>query len=227
VRYGICDFLKKGATAFSVFFFLGASLFGEIMTTELADDQNREFEKLNGIQKVVVRCGLQREARALEIEGKLDEAILKYQDAIQPALVTDEAEKSMALWGIMEIHQMQGKYRLALEEVQWFLRMNPGKPNYWEKKYELEALIEAERLGSTEPVYEYIRSLRERYRDHLPPGQYTFIGTWVGRAIIRLYDFLGDYGAGIDFVNLLLSAKNMDRREWAKYETLKRKWGHT
>ncbi|HNV86349.1 MAG TPA: hypothetical protein PKL97_05225 [Candidatus Omnitrophota bacterium] len=216
------DFFRKRAVVFLVFLFFGAPLFGEITVTGPVCDPESEFKELSDIQKISVRCGMEKEAKALETQGKLDEAVLKYREAIRPVLVTDEVQKSTALWGILEIHQKQGKYRLALEEVQWFLKINPSKPNYWEKKYELEALIEGERLHSTAPVYEYIRSLRERYRDHLPPEGYTFIGTWVGRAILRLYDFLGDYDGGVDFVNLLLSAKNMDRRERKKYEALRR-----
>lgn len=160
-------------------------------------------------KKIIKQTGIEREALALEKRGLYEEAIAKYEEALDSALLNREVEKATALWGIMRIHQRQGKYELALEELQWFLKANPKKRNYWDKKVALEAFIEAKKIGSYEPIYTAIKVISENNRDVLPPKTYQSYTTGVVGQLIQLYDYAGGWDGGIALVDDILAYKKL------------------
>jgi len=147
-------------------------------------------------RKIIRRSQIEDEARQLEEAGRYDEAIARYREAISPRLLNYEGEAGVARGGIQSVYIKQGKYEEALKELQWHLDRNPEK--YEDTKLELLALIKSRDTHSPEPVYQHIEYLKEKYKDQLPPntGAYDDI---VASAIIRLYDHVADFDAGVAF----------------------------
>lgn len=177
------------------------------MTTILLDGQPlvvAKLEKASYATIAHVQAELEREARSLIQRQQLDEAVLKYKEALHPVLIRNEADRSGALWGILQIHQWQGKFELALEELQWFLKARPDKDYYIDKKFELEALIKARDTGSNQPVYEFIEYMKKKWASLLPPkGSNTYTDS-VLSPILQLYEYMGDYDSGMAYVDEIL-----------------------
>ena len=148
------------------------------------------------IKKIIIRSQIEHIAQDLEKKGLYEEAIAKYQEALDPSLINYEADKCMANGGIRNIHQKQGKLELAFQETQWFLSLNPNKSEYLDKKAELDALIKTKETNSTEPIYQYIDYLKQKYHKQLPPHA---CDSWASARIIYAYDYVGDYEAGVQF----------------------------
>ena len=157
-----------------------------------------------GIRKVFARTSIEKQARLLEKQGLYDEAIVKYKEALNPSLINQTYEGSTAHGGIMDVYIKQGKFEEALKELQWFIttNYNPAAKPWLDQQIEIEALIKARGTHSNKPVYEYIQYLKEKYKKSLPPKKVDVI---IATLIIRLYDTIGDYDAGIVFVDGFLN----------------------
>jgi len=155
-------------------------------------------------QKGSLRSEIESEARRLAEAGFFDKAISRYRDALHPVLIEDEVNKSMALWGIMQIHQWQGKFDSALQELQWFLKMRADKSEYTDKKAELEALIKARDTSSNQSIYEFIDYMKKKWEKLIPPQASNTYTSTVTSPIIQLYDYMGDYKGGISFVEPII-----------------------
>ena len=158
----------------------------------------------NLIQNVQNRVSLESEARKLAKEGYYDEAIVLYEKAIEPQNINYEHEKSTATGAIAEIHKWKGEYEKSLKYANWFLRNKPDfEPALIEKK-EIEALIQYKNTAKEDAVVDHINLLKLKNSKRLPPNGYTSSSTIVISDIVRLYDTIGDYDAGMKFVNEIL-----------------------
>jgi tetratricopeptide (TPR) repeat protein len=175
------------------------------------------FPDDEGTRKIIRQTEIEREARHLEKQGRFDEAIAKYQEAMDPSLLNSERDKAGGMHGIIRIHQKEGKFDLALQELEWFSTY----PNqlYIDTKPELEALIRARDTSSNEPIYAHIDDLKKRYKRALPPkGHESFVTS----EIIRHYDYVGDLDAGIAFVEKILAYKKLYPKERDEYLKVKK-----
>jgi tetratricopeptide (TPR) repeat protein len=163
-------------------------------------DLNSYFSQYSDLRKMVKRSELIHEARRLAVKGSHEEAIAKYQEALNPNLIDKERDKTHALWGIMRVHQQQGKYELALKEMEWFLKIAPSKEEYIHKKMELEALIKSRDISSQQSIYDFIEFLNNKYRMILPPHDLSPYSLGILSTEIQLYDLIGDHDAGIALV---------------------------
>ena len=102
------------------------------------------------------------------------------------------------------MYQKQGKYQDALEVLKGLREFHPKHEYYLDWEKELNALIESKKLNSFEPVYGFLRYFREKYSESLPPKNYTFGSIDKVSTILRLYDTIGDYDAGIAYVDEIL-----------------------
>ncbi len=162
---------------------------------------------------------LQREAKRLENEGRYDEALEKYRQSTHPSLVEYEREKSVALGAIVNIYQLQGKYGLALEELGWFKRRNPKHLFYVSKKREIDAQIYYEKKGDKKLIYELISDIQNEHADRLPPKGWIVGSDMYISTILRLYDFIGDYDAGISYIDeVMVYSQNYDKAQGENYE---------
>jgi len=167
----------------------------------LAAQEDRSSDCPDMVYRITTRVSLEREAYHLVYKGQLEEAIAKFNEALHPSLLCNALDRAHPLWGIMRVHQAQGKFELALEEVQWFVKLRPNKDTYQNKKLELEALIKAKETKTNTPIYEFIKDMRERYKTILPPEDYMVRSSYVTSIIIVLYDYMGDTDGGIAFVD--------------------------
>lgn len=204
-----------------------------LLAEEKAESQDKPIFVLGGAQKgltpfpddestrrIIRQTQIEQEARRLEKQGRFDEAIAKYNEAMDPSLLNTERDKAGGMHGIIRIHQKQGKLDLALKELEWFSTY----PNqlYIDTKPELEALIKARDTGSNEPIYAHIEYLKKKHKNRLPPKGYMPLFTSsITSRIIRLYDYIGDLDAGIAFVDKVLSYKKLYPRHREEYLKVK------
>ncbi|HXV27355.1 MAG TPA: hypothetical protein VD913_00160, partial [bacterium] len=172
------------------------------------------------LNKIFRRNEIQQKAKQLFEAGFYNEAIQKYEEALHPSFLNNDHEESHPRGAIRDIYRYQGKFELALEEHQWFLKRNSSKEEYVEGKLELEALLEARNAHSTEPILRYVNFLRENHKKELPPNSYNSRATWYTSKIIRLYDYIGEANGGIAFVDQILtyfSRRNNVKKTIAEY----------
>jgi len=158
---------------------------------------------LSDTEKIFFQTGIEREGRELEEKEAYDEALIKYREATNPDVLNHDYDAAVALAGIERIYEKQGRFEQALEQLQWHLARNPAK--FEEDRLRLVALIKARDNASSEPIYDHISYLQNKYKNELPPdlGGYTAI---VSSHIIYLYDHIADYASGISFVEGILKA---------------------
>lgn len=172
-------------------------------------------------QNIMRQGQLQREGGNLASHGLYEEAIAKFNQAMDPSILNEEHDKSLSLWYILRIHQRQGKYELALKELETnTYEANKKKDSYQDKHLELLSLLSFQRTSSPHPVHAHIRYLREKHKKYLPPND--GVGGLTGgiiSTIIHLYDAIGDPEGGIVFVDgVLAHLKKYDRSYAGKKE---------
>lgn len=190
-------------------------------------------------RKIIIRTDLEREADRFAKQGLYEQALLKYQQALDPSLLNYDYDKGVALGSIRDIHERQGKYELALKEQQWFIDgynkspfANDKSGRYMntvvDKKLELEALIKARETHTNKPVYDHIAFLRKKYSGQLPPKDFNGYGPSVTNDIIHLYDYMKDSDGAISFLNGILdylekhsNGGNADKMRIADYKEAK------
>lgn len=165
-----------------------------------------------GTRKILRRVALRDEGRALERKGLFEEAIAKYKEAMHPSLLNRESDAFVSKGALIDVYAKIRKYELALELAEERLRWKPESPHFQDSQRELEALIKARDTGSNEPIYEHIAYLRKKWKKFLPPKTSDSIQA---STIIRLYDYIGDYDAGIAFVDGALAyIESYDRKKF-------------
>lgn len=168
----------------------------------IAASTKTPFPNDEGTEKIIRRSKIEEEARQLEKNGLYDQAIEKYREATDPSLLNYDYEAGVALGGIERIYEKQNKYEKSLQKLKWHLERNPEK--YEDQKRRLEALIQARDTESSQPLYDHIAYLKEKYKKQLPPS-YGVPWEAVVVAIIRLYDHIGDMDAGMAFMDTFIS----------------------
>ncbi|HOW87345.1 MAG TPA: hypothetical protein PKV84_01640 [Candidatus Omnitrophota bacterium] len=205
---------------FRVFFLL---LFFLFLPTILFADGNNQQQVPPGLNALVWEQGqIELEAYQLAKAGAYDAAIAKYHEALAPRFIYQEDRKCLPLYGIMNVHRLQGKFDQALQEQKWFLKMNPKKEEYKDDYLELKALAEAQRTKSSDPVRAYIQYLRDKYKDMLPPYKYVAVYVpIITSKIIFCYSWVGDADGGSAFIDGIL--KYFEQRDLKKYGKVR--WG--
>ena len=157
------------------------------------------------LKKIWRRNQIENEARLLVKQERYEEAISKFREATNPSILNHDYEASTARGLIRDLLVLQGNFDQALSEFRYVINRNPNKEDWIDEKMEIEALIKARDTGSKEPIYQHIRYLKEKYKKYLPPlGYRGDFSPIVTTPIIRLYDYIGDYGGGITFVDEIL-----------------------
>lgn len=189
-----------------------------------AGNQPSKFEQFGSgknAQLISSRARLEDEGRQLLKRGYYEQAIEKYQEALNYTFYKSGYDKNTAFARIRDIHKYQGKYELALEEHEYFMKLAPSFPRNIETKLQIEALIKARDTKSNDPIYEYIKYLRQGHLKDIPPQDTQFNPITVIGDIFWLYDHIGDYNSAIKFVDELLASKSIDQYQRAEYEKVK------
>lgn len=163
-------------------------------------ERNVEAEE-KGANVIWQRNEIENEARWLVKKGRYEEAILKFREATNPAILNHDYEASTARGLIFRLLNMHARFDEALQELQYFIKGNPNGTGWVDAKLEIDALMESRATNSSEPVLKYIQYLKEKYQKDLPPKG---VRDSVATTIMRLYDYIGDYDEGIKFVESFL-----------------------
>ena len=156
-----------------------------------------------GTKKVGGRNALQSQAFNLAEQFKFDEALALYKKAIEPERLNQDYEKSTAIGAMTDILIVQGRYEEAKRVFSWFLEgKQPPAASAIMKIREIDALIEFSQKQNSEVVRQYIDILRNFERANIPPVGHDTIPI---TELLQLYDIIGDYDAGIAFVNKCIS----------------------
>ena len=156
------------------------------------------FPQDDETRKMFRQQELEDEGRLLLKEKRYEEALEKFKQDNDPALKTKYYQDTVAEALIRRAYWMQNRFEDALENLKPLVQAKPDHQPWVDEHSELLALIESRDTHSPEPVYQHIEYLKEKYKDQLPPntGAYDDI---VASAIIRLYDHVADFDAGVAF----------------------------
>ena len=185
-------------------------------------------------RKIIMRSDLQKEGDRLAAQGLYEQAIVKFNESMNPALLNYDRDVAGGIEGISRIYQRQGRYEEALREYQWFINADKKGPfatdnsgryanTIEDRKMELEALIKFKESSSPKAVYDYIAYLRKRYKKYIPPqskSDPSFRPIPIN-SIIHLYDSIGDVDRAIEFMNEILSSKAISLIERKEYKRVK------
>ncbi len=102
----------------------------------------------------------------------------------------------------------KGDYDRALrcfQELHKIANLNVPHVDGWlayQKK--TEALIEWQKTGNKQPVYDWIEMMKKKNAQWLPPQKIVFHSTGIMIQFVQLYDLLGDYDTAIDYIQPFL-----------------------
>ncbi|MFA5160068.1 MAG: tetratricopeptide repeat protein [Candidatus Omnitrophota bacterium] len=209
---------------------IGVLLFSSKYFSTILNPTNQVFDAKNDkIANVMNRNSFESSARRFLKAGEFDKAIALYRQAIKPELINEDYEKSTAMGMMCEIYKRQKKYDKALEMNRWFLENSAtGKPTKFalEEKKEIETLMKYASSADPSVIYQYIQRVKEFYKKELPPiGYDVVISSGAISDILRLYDTIGDYDAGIKFIDEILTffkgQKKNREEDFAIYDKVK------
>lgn len=148
---------------------------------------------------------LEQEGKHLAENGYYDEAIVKFQEALDPKYAKYDFQKSLAIGSIVTILTWQEKYDEAIERSKWFMEKKVTIYALEQEAF-IQALKEHKKSNSKQVIYNFISRLKKDHEKELPPQGYEQInGVSTIANIIRLYDTIGDQDAGIKFIDEILA----------------------
>lgn len=149
---------------------------------------------------------LQKEGKRLERAYEYELAKEKYLEAMKYDVILHGSDQGGSIGSLIRVLQKQERYEEALEKIRYVKKGNPRHEHYKDRERELESLVEYQKSGSVESLYAHIKYLKEKYKNDLPPISYdSILSVTVIDTILRLYDTIGDYDAGMKFIDEVLS----------------------
>lgn len=154
---------------------------------------------------------LEKEGKAVEKSLQFDLAKEKYKQAIEIGKrMTPRQDYWRPTLFYTRVLQKEGKYEEALEEMSELSKSAPENKWFYDTKKELETLVKARALNDVSSIRQYIESFKEKYAAGLPPkgiGDIIRITT-----ILRLYDTIADYEAGIAYIDEIVDFLKQRRK---------------
>jgi hypothetical protein len=147
-------------------------------------------------------------------EGRYEEALAKYQEALDPKYIKNEDDKGSPIGRITRVLILLERYDEALQEWQWYLNQseknaarrdetNNGEAEL--KAQEIKALKEYKKNGNPKWVYDYLAIYKQKKYKSFPPSFEWGSGPTETSTALRLYDTIGDHDAGILLIDEVLS----------------------
>ena len=166
----------------------------------------------NNTHKIGARNNLEREGKKLMDMGQYQEALEKFTKANSKKFDLYEHPYGGSSRLMRGVYFLQGQYEEALNDLNQLVGYFPKHQVYQDEKLEYETLIKARDTHSNQPIYEHIDHLKKVYAWQLPPTNYTFGSATPISTMLRLYDTIGDYNAGIQFVDEILDFLKFRRK---------------
>lgn len=185
-----------------------------ILTSFLNVAANDENYISSNFPELYARHQIERAGDRLVEQGHFEEAIKKYREALDPKYIKYEDDKGAAISRITRVLILLERYDEALREWQWFLDQSAknaarlGRPNNGEaelKAQEIRALKEYKESENAETIYDYLELYKQRKSKLVPPSFEWGAGSTEASTTLRLYDTIGDYDAGIKFIDETLA----------------------
>lgn len=140
----------------------------------------------------------------LERELNLSEAIQLYEKATATNNLTTEQDKTFALIYVAHANVFLENYTAAFATWSEYMRIKPNNDLAIDQKRKVEALIEWQKTGDKQPIYDWIKWMKQKHAQWLPPKDIAFHSTGVMINFIELYDLVGDYDSAIDYIQPFL-----------------------
>ena len=140
------------------------------------------------------------------VNGEMDSALRVLDKATAPDLDVG-AQKPLADRRKRMIFYIQGRHKEAKEIAENIYRSRQfdiadlNRVPYEIEIRMYEAFISGDESGHPIPIYQLIQQVREENKNALPPNAFTGDTPWRSGEIIRLYDHIADYDAGISFID--------------------------
>lgn len=177
--------------------------------------------KITDAEKIGITRQLVLEGKTFLKQGRYVEAEQKFIAADDPKywLYEGRPDGSARAW-LRAALVTQGKYEAALENVQDNLSIIPDHQPSLDEQLVYQAMVKSCDSKDPKPIYDVINILRTKYADILPPQQYIGIGSLATIAtILRLYDTIADYDAGIAYIDEIMEYfKRQDAEKYGEYK---------
>jgi len=146
-------------------------------------------------RKMFLRTQLMQTANSFEDALHFNQAIVESKKALGNEYLTTNEDKGLPLMTLMSSHSYLGEYGTAVEFANEFIQNKPN--NEWgvEQKKKIEALLEFQKTGNKQLIYDWIASQKKKYAHWLPPTnpKKTVWDSFLMVEFVALYDLLGDY----------------------------------
>lgn len=197
---------------------IGVFVFGLVLKPYVEIFISTDHHRVNN---VFSRNAIQDEARRLAVNGNYQEALLKYQEAIQPQYINREYQKATAMGAMIKIHLWLQDYDAALHKLSWFFANSAtGKPteSALEKKDEINALKAYQLNNQPGMIKAYIMRFVVKHQNEMPPVKYVSGSATLISTVLRLYNTIGDHDAGIEFIDICREYfKQQDIQRYGEY----------
>ncbi|MDD5216942.1 MAG: hypothetical protein PHN49_08325 [Candidatus Omnitrophica bacterium] len=160
------------------------------------------FEGRNRMRQIVAQEQVLKDGDRLVDQGRYLQALKKYEESLNSKFILKDEDKRGPIVRKIRLYRVTSNFKDGLNEMRYAPRTLSLDS---ELSVELEALQEWNVTNAKQPVLEYIDHLKHKYQESLPPKDYdTFSSIAIGQ-ILRLYDTIGDYDAGIAFIDEILA----------------------
>ena len=140
------------------------------------------------------------------------QALSRYEEGLGSRFIAKDEDKRGPIVRKIRLYRATGDFKAGLDEFNnapAILGLDP------EFKLQLEVLQNWKETGKKQSVYDYINHLKFKYENSLPPKGYDTFSSIPIADIILLYDAIGDYDAGIAYIDEILNwTFQVDRSEF-------------
>jgi len=150
-------------------------------------------------RKMFAQNSVMNDAWDFQRRLELSKAIETAKQAQGADYITDEEDRSGPLFFELITAVYKGDYELALKAANELHRIAiiavPHADGWLEQKKKIEALLEFQKTGNKQLIYDWIASQKKKYAHWLPPTnpKKTVWDSFLMVEFVALYDLLGDY----------------------------------
>ena len=161
-------------------------------------------KRSDDLELIAKKNSIEKEGRRLEKQGSFNEALQKYREAMALDKEIYGAVEGRPMAFVSEVLQKKGDLQESLVYLNQLSAFHPKHDRYDDREREIEVLLEFSKTGDRSFVDNYISWFQNKYALRLPPNTYLSASLTPISTILRLYDTIGDYDAGIAYIDEIL-----------------------